>query len=667
MKSTESSHEDRSDAFERSEVTESSDAALKDESSGSEATAETARPPHSVREVPEGKPATVAPVRSPSRSIKGIKIFIRRLPGREPHRPADSPPVAPPQVSPYKDSDKAETGEAIRWPELAAAEEPESGPPASASVAEAESPPARSAPPSESLPHDITERAAPPPPVETPEDETDQATDEIREYDFAREPVVGFVEVESADEGQRQDSLPQGDREFYADASEAPFTTPALDAQRPGYLEREPIDVEFEVVETTEMPDAAVEGEQSSAELLQEIQEPGFVAEVEEDEARFESETPSPPEPHLEESLETLPAPDEPGVIIESEAGQADSESDLETPSEAEGPEFADEDKKEIFMSSVGEDVEVEPERAEEQTGMAMGDLLKQLRSRRFRQPTASQPDLAAEESLETEESVESESDVDESEGSDEDIFLADLRSAGRVIYESESEEDESLYEDYSDISDLAEKTEHIGSVVEDLSQEIRRVGRELFKTNRAADRNNEMFEDALEDLRRLSDEVARIPAQHAESLAGSVFEIKAPLCREMLRVADNMEASLTAADEVMEKLRDSAGEPAHTVFPWSRPDEQLRLALKQAVETMGEWRDGQRLLYERMIAALSSVGVRPIESVGQTFNPEMHRAVSVQRSDELPAGTIVGEESKGYTLDGRILRYAEVTVIRNE
>src|SRR5216684_3462028 len=47
-----------------------------------------------------------------------------------------------------------------------------------------------------------------------------------------------------------------------------------------------------------------------------------------------------------------------------------------------------------------------------------------------------------------------------------------------------------------------------------DLSQEIRRVGRELFKTNRAAERNQELFESTLAELRQLSAAIAEARAQ---------------------------------------------------------------------------------------------------------------------------------------------------------
>jgi hypothetical protein len=46
---------------------------------------------------------------------------------------------------------------------------------------------------------------------------------------------------------------------------------------------------------------------------------------------------------------------------------------------------------------------------------------------------------------------------------------------------------------------------------------------------------------------------------------------------------------------------------------------------------------------------------------------PENEPGTSESMESDFPAGTIVGEEGRGYTLDGKILRYAEVIVAKNE
>jgi molecular chaperone GrpE (heat shock protein) len=46
---------------------------------------------------------------------------------------------------------------------------------------------------------------------------------------------------------------------------------------------------------------------------------------------------------------------------------------------------------------------------------------------------------------------------------------------------------------------------------------------------------------------------------------------------------------------------------------------------------------------------------------------PENEPGTSESMESDVPAGTIVGEERRGYTLDGKILRYAEIIVAKNE
>lgn len=241
-----------------------------------------------------------------------------------------------------------------------------------------------------------------------------------------------------------------------------------------------------------------------------------------------------------------------------------------------------------------------------------------------------------------------------------------------------------------------------LNEAVEGLSGEVRRVGRELFKTARAAERNQDLFDSAIAELQRLTQRVEQVPAQlHGSE---SIVEVKAALCREMLGVADALEASLATAEDGLEWLQErieslrtgerrESAEGAREIAPqpfwrwgfwrerfrqWAlrAPSPQTdgvgdgaapRNVLDEAMATLGQWLDGQQLLYERLQTILQGAGVRQIESEGQAFDPSRHRAVSTEARVDVPAGTIVGEERRGYTLDGKILRYAEVIVAKNE
>jgi molecular chaperone GrpE len=206
-----------------------------------------------------------------------------------------------------------------------------------------------------------------------------------------------------------------------------------------------------------------------------------------------------------------------------------------------------------------------------------------------------------------------------------------------------------------------------LAGAFDQLGQEVRRLGRELFKTNRATERNQEVFEESLGELRQVNAAVAQASEQSAEALNAVKFDAKASLCRELLRMADTMRASLAAADELIAQLRAKAGQGVQGFAFRFAATNLLQTYLAEAVASLSQWREGQMLLLERLRAILQTAGVRGIESVGRAFDPALHRAVSVAHSNDVAPGTIVGEELTGYTLDGRILRYAEVIVAKNE
>lgn len=60
---------------------------------------------------------------------------------------------------------------------------------------------------------------------------------------------------------------------------------------------------------------------------------------------------------------------------------------------------------------------------------------------------------------------------------------------------------------------------------------------------------------------------------------------------------------------------------------------------------------------------AMLNVGVKPIKSVDETFDPELHEAVEMIEADEKKDGKIISEYSRGYTFKDRLLRPAKVRV----
>lgn len=69
---------------------------------------------------------------------------------------------------------------------------------------------------------------------------------------------------------------------------------------------------------------------------------------------------------------------------------------------------------------------------------------------------------------------------------------------------------------------------------------------------------------------------------------------------------------------------------------------------------------DGIKMVLNQFRAVLEKQGVHPIKTEDQPFDPNLHEAVGQEPSDQ-PQGHIVREETKGYTLHGRLLRPSRV------
>jgi len=71
----------------------------------------------------------------------------------------------------------------------------------------------------------------------------------------------------------------------------------------------------------------------------------------------------------------------------------------------------------------------------------------------------------------------------------------------------------------------------------------------------------------------------------------------------------------------------------------------------------------GVELIYTRLYEALKKLGLEPMETVGQTFDPNLHQAVEKVETDQAADQSILGEFQKGYTFKGKLLRPAMVRV----
>ncbi len=80
--------------------------------------------------------------------------------------------------------------------------------------------------------------------------------------------------------------------------------------------------------------------------------------------------------------------------------------------------------------------------------------------------------------------------------------------------------------------------------------------------------------------------------------------------------------------------------------------------------EDMGDpFVDGMNRVYKQLLTELENVGVKPIEALGQEFNPNFHNAVMQVESEEYDSGVVAQELLKGYTYHDAVVRHSMVAV----
>jgi molecular chaperone GrpE len=71
----------------------------------------------------------------------------------------------------------------------------------------------------------------------------------------------------------------------------------------------------------------------------------------------------------------------------------------------------------------------------------------------------------------------------------------------------------------------------------------------------------------------------------------------------------------------------------------------------------------GMELVRRQFLSGMERFGLKPIEALGQTFDPALHEAVAQRPSEEIQTGGVLEDMRRGYLLGERLLRASMVVV----
>ncbi|MBD1584077.1 nucleotide exchange factor GrpE [Pseudoalteromonas sp. S16_S37] len=154
------------------------------------------------------------------------------------------------------------------------------------------------------------------------------------------------------------------------------------------------------------------------------------------------------------------------------------------------------------------------------------------------------------------------------------------------------------------------------------------------------------------------------------EEIAGLYAELEA--AKQTIR--DQQDGVIRAAADVENMRRRAAQdvEKAHKFALEKFANELLPVLdnLERAIEfsdkeneTLKPVLEGIDMTLKSFADALAKFGVETVNPQGETFNPDLHQAMSIQPSNDVSPNTVLAVMQKGYTLNGRLLRPAMVMV----
>ena len=151
-----------------------------------------------------------------------------------------------------------------------------------------------------------------------------------------------------------------------------------------------------------------------------------------------------------------------------------------------------------------------------------------------------------------------------------------------------------------------------------------------FFKKKEKKDKKDEKIEELTDRVRRQMAEFDNF-RKRTEKEKTQMFETGAKsIVEKILPVVDNFERGLAAVTE----------EEKGTPFV-----------------------EGMEKIYKQIMTTLEGVGVKPIEAVGQEFNPDFHNAVMHVEDEEAGENIITEEFQKGYMYHDSVVRHSMVKV----
>lgn len=170
-----------------------------------------------------------------------------------------------------------------------------------------------------------------------------------------------------------------------------------------------------------------------------------------------------------------------------------------------------------------------------------------------------------------------------------------------------------------------------------------------------------------VEEENQTAEEIENNEISEIDALAKELGETKEKLEKEKREYLFLMAEFDNFRKRTIKEKGDIIRNAAESVLKGLLPivdDFERGLAALESTDDTDAAKQGMQLIYNKLIKYLEQNGVKPIESTGTDFNPDLHEAIAmVPTDDETKKGKVIDTPTKGYTINDKVLRYAKVAV----
>jgi molecular chaperone GrpE len=180
---------------------------------------------------------------------------------------------------------------------------------------------------------------------------------------------------------------------------------------------------------------------------------------------------------------------------------------------------------------------------------------------------------------------------------------------------------------------------------------EKKKVKKSVSKETKKIKELEEKLKTNEEELEKYKDQLLRTAAEfdnykrrtEKESLQ-LLLNANEKLIIELLPVIDDLSRTLEHADS-----SDNGDSPENA----------------DSSDTGDSFKKGVELVFKKLMTTMEKQGLKEMASKGEEFDTDKHHALIQVDSDEFESGYITDEHLKGYTLNDKVIRHAQVLVAK--